>query len=169
MAIATQMTVEEYLRTSFDPDCEFVDGEVLERSVGEIDHNWVQRTVQAYFMAREKGLDIVIIQEQRLQLSRTHYRVPDLMILLGAGKPAEQIIKRPPFVCIEVRSPEDRMGRMLKKVGDYLDFGVQYVWILDPQTKQAFEYTSSGMREVTDVLCTDGPTIEIPLSEIFSE
>ena len=38
MAIATQMTVEEYLRTSFDPDCEYVDGEVLERNVGETDH-----------------------------------------------------------------------------------------------------------------------------------
>jgi Uma2 family endonuclease len=169
MAIATQMTVEEYLRTSFDPDCEFVDGEVLDRSVGEIDHNWVQRAILLYIASREKKLGVFIIQEQRMKMGPRNYRVPDLMILVGKGKPKEQIITRPPLVCIEVRSPEDRMGRMMKKVGDYLDFGVRYVWILDPQTKQAFEYTSSGMREVTDVLCTGTPEIEIPLSEIFSE
>ena len=168
MAIATQMSVEEYLRTSFRPDCEFVDGDVLDRNLGEIDHGWVQRAVLFYFMSREKQLGIFIIQEQRLQINARHYRVPDLMILEGVGKPKEQIITRPPLVCIEVLSPEDRMSRMLKKVADYLAFGVRYVWVLDPQTKEAFAYTDLENHEVTDgVLRTENPAIEIPLAEIF--
>jgi Uma2 family endonuclease len=168
MAIATQMSVEEYLRTSFDPDCEYVDGEVLDRYLGEIDHGWVQRAVLLYLAAREKDLGIFIIQEQRLQINSRHYRVPDLLILEGRGKPKEQIITTPPLVCIEVLSPEDRMSRMLKKIADYLAFGVRYVWVLDPQTRQAFAYTDLENHEVTDgVLRTENPAIEIPLAEIF--
>jgi Uma2 family endonuclease len=166
MAIATQMSVEEYLRTSFDPDCEYVDGEVLDRNVGELDHGSVQKLLLVYLAAREKRIGIYTIQEQRLQINKTHYRIPDLMILEG-GKPKEQIITRPPLVCIEVLSPKDRMSRMQKKVIDYLAFGVRYVWVLDPQTREAFVYTDAGMREAKDVLRTENPAIEIPLSEIF--
>jgi Uma2 family endonuclease len=167
MAVTTQVSVEEYLRTSYDPDCEYVDGEVLDRNVGELDHAWIQRAILLYVATREKQLGVTIIQEQRLQVNSRHYRVPDLMILLG-GKPNEQIISRPPLVCIEALSPEDRMSRMNKKIADYLAFGVRYVWILDSKTKQAFSYTSEGMRLIQDgVLRTTAPEIEIPLSEIF--
>jgi Uma2 family endonuclease len=167
MAVTTQVSVEEYLRTSYDPDCEYVCGEVLDRNVGELDHSWIQRALLLYVAAREKKLGVTILQEQRLQLNAKHYRVPDLMILAG-GKPAEQIITRPPIVCIEVLSPEDRMSRMQKKIADYLAFGVRCVWVLDPKTKQAFSYTSEGIRQIQDgFLRTAEPVIEIPLSEIF--
>ncbi|HLX43462.1 MAG TPA: Uma2 family endonuclease [Bryobacteraceae bacterium] len=167
MAVTTQVSVDEYLRTSYDPDCEYVDGEVLDRNVGELDHAWIQRAILLYVAAREKQLGVTIIQEQRLQVNSRQYRVPDLMILLGS-KPNEQIISRPPLVCIEVLSPEDRMSRMQKKIVDYLAFGVRYVWILDPKTKQAFSYTSEGMRLIQDgILRTSAPAIEIPLGEIF--
>jgi hypothetical protein len=43
------------------------------------------------------------------------------------------------------------------------------VWVLDPQTKQAYVATAAdGLREVkTGVLVTANPTFEVPLSEIF--
>jgi Uma2 family endonuclease len=167
MAVTTQVSVDEYLRTSYDPDCEYVDGEVLDRNVGELDHGLVQKKLLVYLASREKKLCIFVIQEQGLQLNGRHYRVPDLMILAG-GKPAEQIITRPPIVCIDVLSPEDQMSRMQKKIADYLAFGVRYVWVLDPKTKQAFSYTPEGMRVIQDgVLRTSAPAIEIPLGEIF--
>jgi Uma2 family endonuclease len=167
MAVTTQVSVEEYLRTSYDPDCEYVDGEVLDRNVGELDHGSVQKALLLYLGVRERKLGIFVIQEQRLQLNARHYRVPDLMILAG-GKPKEQIITRPPLVCIEVLSPEDRASRMIKKIPDYLVFGVRDVWVLDPRSKQAFSHTSSGMHPVENgLLRTDNPLIEIPLSEIF--
>jgi hypothetical protein len=33
MSVGTLISVDEYLRTSFRPDCDFVEGEVLERDV----------------------------------------------------------------------------------------------------------------------------------------
>jgi len=168
MATTTRVSVEKYLRTSYSPDREYVDGEVLGRNVGELDHGSLQKAVLLYIAAREKKLGVFIIQEQRLQLNSQHYRAPDLMILLG-GKPEEQIITRPPLVCIEVLSPEDRMSRMQKKIADYLAFGVRYVWVLDPKTKQAVSHTSDGIHPVAGdgVLRTVAPAIEIPLGEIF--
>jgi Uma2 family endonuclease len=167
MAVTTQVSVDEYLRTSYDPDCEYVDGEVLDRNVGELDHALVQKAVLLHIAALEKKLGVFIIQEQRLQVSATHYRIPDLMILVGS-KPKQQIITDPPLVCVEVVSPEDRMSRMHEKIADYLTFGVRYVWVLDPKTKQAYSYTSEGMRLIQDgVLRTSTPALEIPLGEIF--
>ena len=42
MATATIVPVEEYLRTSYDPDMEYVDGALLERNVGERRHSRLQ-------------------------------------------------------------------------------------------------------------------------------
>jgi Uma2 family endonuclease len=167
MAMATQMTVEEYLRTSFRPDCEFVDGEVLERNVGEKGHSKVQWRLMSYFDKHQVELGVFALHEWRFKVTERHYRVPDFTIVAGP-EPDEPVLTTRPLVCVEILSPEDRMSRMQKKIADYLAYGVRYVWILDPQTKQAFTYTNEAMHEVKDgFLRTDHPAIEIPLDQIF--
>jgi hypothetical protein len=37
-----RIPVEEYLATSYRPDCDYVDGEIEERNVGEFDHSFLQ-------------------------------------------------------------------------------------------------------------------------------
>ena len=158
MAIATQMTVEEYLRTSYPPDCEYVDGEVLDRNVGENDHGWFrERCCLLLDGAARKNSASSSFKNSGFRSMRRHYRVPDLMILEGAGKPKEQILTRPPLVCIEVLSPEDRMSRMQKKVADYLAFGVRYVWVLDPEAEKRIRLTRTGNSEmITDGVSAHG-------------
>jgi Uma2 family endonuclease len=164
---ATLVPVEEYLKTVYEPDCDYVDGEVLERNVGEHSHGRVQKKLLLYLARVEERLDIYVIQEQRVQVSPTRYRVPDFCLMLG-GAPEEEILTRPPFACIEVLSPEDRASRMQLKIADYLKFGVPYVWVLDPPERRAFVHTNTGMREVTDgVLRTEDPVIEVPLEAGF--
>jgi Putative restriction endonuclease len=90
MAAGTQISVSEYLSTCYRPDCDYVDGEVLERNVGEYDHARLQAILLAYFFNREKQWGIHVVPEQRVQVSRTRFRVPDVCVLAG-GKPAEQI------------------------------------------------------------------------------
>jgi Uma2 family endonuclease len=167
MAIATQMTVEEYLRTSFDPDCEYVDGEVLDRNVGEKGHSKVQRRLIEFFFVNRGKWDVFCLQEWRFKVTERHYRIPDFTIVAGP-EPDEAILDTRPLVCVEILSPEDRMSRMTVKIGEYLAHGVRYVWVLNPQTNEAFAYTDSGMHQITDgFLRTEDPAIEIPLSEIF--
>lgn len=38
-AAKLQMTPQQYLATSYKPDCDFVDGELQERNLGELEHS----------------------------------------------------------------------------------------------------------------------------------
>jgi Uma2 family endonuclease len=168
MASRTLISVEEYLRTSYRPDCDYVDGEVLERNVGELDHSWLQTMLSAFLVNRRSQWGITVLVEQRVQVKATRFRIPDICVTLGP-KPAEQILTKPPFICIEILSPEDRWPRTQQRIDDYLAMGVPHVWVLDPVTKQAYSVTKEGTREISDgFLRTQHPTIEVPLSEILS-
>ncbi|HXK06222.1 MAG TPA: Uma2 family endonuclease [Verrucomicrobiae bacterium] len=160
--------VEEYLSTSYDPDCDYVDGELVDRNVGEKDHGKVQQEVLFFLRQRRRELGIFVIQEQRVRISANRYRVPDVCVIVGP-EPDEQVFTQPPFLCIEVLSPEDRMSRMQERIADYLAFGVRYVWVIDPSTRKAWIYTPGQAREVADgMLRTENPDITVPLAEIFS-
>jgi Uma2 family endonuclease len=168
MASRTLISVEEYLRTSYRPDCDYVDGEVLGRNVGEKDHSSLQKKIILYLGARESQLGICVFPEQRVQVSPTRFRIPDVCVTLG--EPAEQIFTKPPFICIEILSPEDRWPRIQQRIDDYLAMGVPYVWVLDPTTKTAYSATPSERTQQVSsgVLKTLNPSVEVPLSEIFS-
>jgi Uma2 family endonuclease len=162
------MEVEEYLKTSFDgPDCEYLDGEVVERNMGEIPHGDLQWNLGRLLGDFRKRLRIRVISEIRIQVSARRYRVADLAVWrddnIGTSIPTV-----PPFLVIEILSPEDRMVRMLPKIQEYLTHGVAWIWVIDPEEKSAlcFSRESPG-GEVCDVLRTENPDIEIPLSAAF--
>ena len=160
----TAVSIEEYLSSSYDPDCDYVDGEIQERNLGEIDHSRLQLAIGSYFYNRRKAWGISAFTEQRVQVAPNRFRIPDVYVVLG--EPAGRILQTPPFICIEILSPEDCVSRMHERVADYLQFGVPYVWILDPQTRNAWRYTPGAMVEVAE-LRTENPTMFVPLEELF--
>jgi Uma2 family endonuclease len=168
MKAATLVPVEEYLRTTYRPDCDYVDGEVLERNVGERDHSELQGELFYYLRSRAKQWGIRIYPEQRVQVSARRFRIPDLCIVAGP-KTEDQIFHQPPLVCIEVLSKDDTLERMQEKIDDFLDFGVRYVWVINPRSRRAWVYTSDGSREVKDgTLRTENPAIAVALAEVFA-
>src|SRR5579863_7520996 len=104
------ISVEEYLTTMYHPDCDYVDGEVLERNMGELDHASFETALGAYFFARRKEWNITVLTEMRVQVKPTRYRIPDVCVVLGGTD--EKILTKPPFLCIEILSPEDRWSRV---------------------------------------------------------
>ncbi|HZQ52606.1 MAG TPA: Uma2 family endonuclease [Bryobacteraceae bacterium] len=91
--------------------------------------------------------------------------MPDISVL--TEPPEGPIIREPPFLCIEILSPRDRIQEMQERIDDYLNFGVRYVWLIYPHTRRAFAYTAEGVQEVKDgVLCTKGVDIRVPLAEL---
>jgi len=118
-------------------------------------------------MAHYEQRGMEVLPELRVQVQPTRFRIPDICVTLG--NPGEQVLTKPPFLCIEILSPEDRMSRVEQRISDYLEMGVPYVWVVDPQTRQAFVATpAEGLREVkSGVLATENPRMETPLAEIF--
>ena len=105
------VTVEEYLVSSYMPDREYVDGRLLERKLGEYDHSTTQPILLAWLINHDGEWGTRSRVEQRVQVSETRYRVPDIC-MLRRDRAIEQIISHPPLVCIEVLSPDDSYGSM---------------------------------------------------------
>jgi Uma2 family endonuclease len=157
--------ISEYLETSYRPDRDYLDGELLERNVGEWDHSRLQGLLSSFLSNREKQWGILAVPEQRVQVKARRFRVPDILVL--TVPPTGQILTAPPFLCIEILSPSDRMAEMQERIDDYLDFGVRYVWLINPRKRRAFIYTSEAVREVKDgILQTSNPDIRVDLAEL---
>ena len=164
MAAGSLVSVHEYLSTSYRPDCDYVDGVVLERNLGEKDHSLLQTEIAFYYRSRRQQWGLWPLVEQRVQVSAKRFRIPD--VCLVAGAPGDQILRTPPFICIEVLSPDDRLAEMRQRVEDYLAFGVPYVWILDPAARHAWRCTPGGMQVVTE-LRTQNPETLVPVCDLF--
>jgi len=161
------VSVEEYLNTDYSPDCDYVDGVLEDRNVGQKDHSTAQMKIAYFLYHRRHELNISVFPEQRVRVSTTRVRVPDVCVMVGEA-PNEQVFARAPFLCIEILSPDDRMSRMHEKIRDYLGMGVRYVWVVDPYSRLAWIHTSDGAVEAKDgVLRTTDPVIEMPLAEVM--
>jgi Uma2 family endonuclease len=165
MAVGTLVSVEEYLKTSYRPDCDYVDGEVQERSLGERKHSGTQGMIIFYLLTRYPRLRWRVLPEQRVQVKPTRFRVPDVCIV-GEDAPKEEIIRTPPILCIEILSPEDTVNKLMERVKDYFNMGVPVCWIVDPIAREAWIATPGHLTEPADrVLRTSD--IEMPLDEVL--
>ncbi len=169
MSSATLVSVQEYLATSYRPDCDFVDGELQGRNLGELEHALLQGAIFAWFWARRGEWNILPLPEQRVQVAPTRFRVPDVTVL-RIDQPREPIVTTPPLILIEVLSKDDTLRSMRERVDDYLNFGVQHVWILDPATRRAYVCSRTGFQEPeSGVLAVPGTPIRLVLSELFKQ
>jgi len=166
MASTTLVSVSEYLRSSYRPDCDFVDGKLEERNAGEHDHAALQAGLILWFGQHQEEWNIEVLPEQRIQISPTRFRVPDIC-LVSLDQPVEQILTKPPLGCIEILSPEDTLRRMQDRIDDYRKFGVSSIWILDPATQRGYDCQSSGWLEATEFAVSNTP-IRLVLSQIFA-
>lgn len=167
MASRTAVSLPEYLATTYEPDCEYIDGEVLERNMGELDHGGLQALLVGWLLNRRKQLGIHVFSETRTQVAPERYRVPDIAVTIN--RPAGRVLQEPPFLCIEILSPEDRASRVEEKIDDYLQFGVRFVWLIDPRKKSAWCYSRAGKRQAVTLLTTDTPRIELAVADLFEE
>lgn len=76
MATALHIPLKDYLASSFKPDREYVEGEVS--NVGKWKHARVQWLLAACFFAHEKEWCITGSTAQRIRVSPSRVRVPDL-------------------------------------------------------------------------------------------
>ena len=169
MATATLTTAEEYLAASYRPDRELLDGQLVERNVGEYDHSNLQSRLTIWFGIRERQWGIRALTEQRIRVAPHRFRIPDVCVI-RRDQPVEPVFTRPPLICIEVLSREDTLRGLQERVTDYLTFGVPNVWVLDPSTRKAWVCDRSGFHEPQDeVLAAAGTEIAVPLRELFAE
>jgi Uma2 family endonuclease len=166
MSTAARVSLEEYLRTEYHPDCDYVDGVLEDRNVGKQTHGETQAAVAAFFHLLRKRLGIRVATELRMRVSATRVRIPDVAIV--DAQDVDEVKQNPPLLCIEILSPDDRFSRVLKIVDEYLAFGVPMIWIVDPYNREAFVITQEE-REPRPVNQLRWNDIVVELSEILPD
>ena len=144
MAAGTLVALETYLNSAYRPDCEYLDGELKERPVGEWNHGRIQGLLFAFFLSKEATARAAT--EVRVQIAPTRFRVPDLVVL-RPDAPEEQIITHPPLIVIEILSPADSLMGMRERITDYLNFQIPNVWLVDPSDRMGYICHASSFHE----------------------
>lgn len=102
-------------------------------------------------------------------------RAPDLAFVYAERRPTTSrgFPELAPDVAVEVRSPNDRVGEVLAKVGDWLSAGTALVWVIDPDRRAAQEFRPDGsirLIAASDDLTGDPvlPGLRLPLSDLLA-
>ncbi len=162
-------TVREYLRTSWSPDREFVDGHIEERNLGEKEHSIIQGYLTFLFNLKRQEWEVRVFPELRTQTQARRFRVPDVLVV-RAGEKFDRYVTQPPLIAIEILSPEDTLTAMRAKAAEYLQFGIENIWIIDPEPRIAYRYAEAALEEVrSGELTVPGTPIRVVLSEMFAE
>jgi len=167
VSTGTLITVEDYLNTSFSPDCHYVGGTLVERNMGEKEHGRIQRALIRY-LAKYRGAGLEAWPEQRIQITPDHYRAVDVCIT--QGEPEGQIFVDPPLVCIEILSRKDTLDQLQDVIDDYAILGVPYCWIVNPWKRAAYVGSPGGFEKVPDRIfrtIAPHPELVIPVDELY--
>lgn len=131
------MPVEEYLRLTEKPNCEYRDGVVSQKAMGTKLHSIIQRVLMT--LLQNQGAQA--FPELTVRLSPTKYLVPDVCV---AGNFSGPYPTEPVLLCCEILSPEDRIGATLSKCEEYHAWGVPFCWVIDRVKRTAWEYHSAA-------------------------
>ena len=169
MATATSIPLSEYLQTIYEPDCDFIDGELKERNVGEQPHSHLQSILAGIFRDNRRVWLVRSLTEQRIQTRPTRFRIPDVCILRSSD-PRDPIIRFAPFICLEILSKDDSLMDLQEKVDEFQALGVEHIWIVDPKLRKGYIASAQGFRHTDNGIFTiPGTPIRIDLAEVFAE
>jgi Uma2 family endonuclease len=163
MSATAIVSVEDYLRRTEKPLCEYVDGVLHPKPMPTTLHALVQFMLVA--LLRKQG--IRALPEVTVRLTATKYLIPDVVAAHSLASPYP---REPVLFCAEVLSPEDRVGAMLAKCEQYHAWGVPFCWVVDPEKQTGWQYHAGSEPEHVE----HGGTLtagefSVRLEELFSE
>jgi Uma2 family endonuclease len=142
MVLKTRTTLDEFLALpETKPYLELMDGEVIEKAMPNRKHG----TLVA-FLVRILGNYLEQTREARVKTEVRHLEdeeewvfLPDVSVTLrtriGPASETSDPVEVLPDLAIEVLSPEDRPGRLQRRIAHYMRSGVQVLWVVDPDSE----------------------------------
>lgn len=160
------VSLQDYLETSYEPECEYVDGDLIPKALGAKDHARLQFHVARLLYRYEEAGLCQIATEQSVRVRETAVLIPDIC-LLQPDNAEHGVVRQPALLCIEVLSPSDRFTYTVSKCDEYLLWGALACWILDPIEKKAWFYDAQGLHSVAARGVLHLGEIELALSELW--
>jgi len=163
MSDTATVSVEDYLRRTEKPYCEYVDGVLYPKAMPTKLHGLIQFMLQA--LLRRQGVEAV--GEVQVRISSTQFLIPDVIAapVIQSPYPTEPVL-----LCVEILSPEDRVGAMLAKCEQYHAWGVPYCWVIDPEKQTAWQYHSgSDPAKLERTGTLQAGDLSVSINELFAE
>jgi len=165
MGAKTAISVDEYLYTSFPGiDCEYRDGELVERSIPDYVHGHAQAVIASLFEPLRRKLPVYGCISTRMKLREGLYLIPDVAAFWPSA-PAISVPDSPPLIAVEIVSPDDRLTAVREKLHEYHTWGVPHVWLVDPCSRRLYTCDS----KLAEVNSFSVPELSLTLTpaEIF--
>ena len=147
MATEALITAEQYLSTHFEREPELVHGELVERPLPNFPHGRIQLRLGSRLEALSQPHAVFTGVEVRVQLAPDLFRLPDIAVWVGPNPPAK-LPNEPPLLVVEISSPDDRWYDLLQKLEEYRVWGVQHIWLVEPELKKFHVYDNGSVTEV---------------------
>ncbi len=155
MAATATVSLDTYLRTSYRPDVELVDGQLKEKPLVSMGHSRVQGCLFMWFENHEEW-NVMAGLDTRTAVP-SGVRLPDV-VLVEAGPVLFSVLEQAPLLAIEVRSQDDKQRDLDARASDLTAAGCRYVWLLDPAERSAQRWERTQWRtEEATVLRADAP------------
>ncbi len=167
--MASSVSIDEYLNTSYRPDCDYVNGEVRERCCGLSPHARMLSVLAGEIGAREMEWGVRGLLLVRTRVSPDRVRIAEVCVV-RRDAPMEDVIETAPLLVIEVLQEDDTVEDQAERVRDFLGMGVRAVWVIDPVGKAAFVAAAGGeLVRVEGELRVAGSRICVRVSDLFAE
>ncbi|MGH9608432.1 MAG: Uma2 family endonuclease [Bryobacteraceae bacterium] len=166
MATATQVSIDEYLRTNYEPPCELVSGGLIPKAMGTLTHmNMERRTERVLEPFEQQGIGHAL-HELFCRIG-DDIRIPDVVFYAPGARFDKGVLVDPPLLAVEILSPSQRQSELFAKCEEYHSWGVPYCWVVDPVKKSAWEYhREASVQSKQDALEAGG--IRISLADLFA-
>ena len=172
---AIPVSLDEYLRTAYEPDRDFVDGVLCERHVGTQRHSILQAILTIFFGQYRKSRRICVFPEARLLVNAatSRHRVPDVMVLEVPYTKGKVVVDVPAIV-VEIKSPDDTFDDLVDRCFDYQTLGVLNIIVMDPDNQRAWLFRQGTLQLLSGEtirlnLFRDESGIDFPFAQMFAE
>lgn len=179
MAVRTTMTAEQFdaLPEEEGRKWELLDGELIEVSSATPKHN---RIVGRLFknldnFAERNGLGAALLETDLAVRANTRLR-PDFGFFSAetwATVDLERVpVEQTPDIAVEVISPSETATTIHRKVDAYLKWGVQEVWLIDPEIRTLFVHTLVGAQRLSEGATLTSefvPGWRVQISDLFEK
>lgn len=160
--------------------CELVEGVLVEKVMGFNESNLaclIATILNAFVIPRNLG--IVTGADGTMEILADLVRIPDVAFtswgrLPGRVRPRDPVPQVAPDLAVEVLSRSNTAAEMRVKRADYVQAGVQLVWMVDPDARTVEVWTSPTQGVTLNSQDTlDGsnvlPGFSLPLPQLFAE
>jgi Uma2 family endonuclease len=168
MATALRTPVEEYLSRHYEPECELINGELVPKPMGTLEHGDMQYKLRR-ILERYEAKGLGRIAQELSYRKGEDFRIPDLVFAPQDARYQHGFLVQAPLLCVEILSPSQRLSELAAKCEAYHTWGVPYCWVIDPIKKLAWEYhNDSPLRLLAPEASLQAGEIAVALSELFA-